>query len=259
MHPFSGLLRKELRLTRNVFFFLTGVYLLGALTLFSWPIAKGSARAEIFLVLGSFVILLVCMFIVTVFTVKSLGEERKQLQLWLHNPQPAWKLLAAKLLVATGKGLVFIISGVYLLHLLISKYWDEDWLAKVGGGTFLFETGAVFILASVGCAIWYLFAWSFYCVLRKRFGRWSFWLTLAFIILLGWLFIKLETLPLFEQLFTAAESEMNKAALKISGDHFHLLLDLNMSFNAPYIVYQIFTSAILFAISSWLIDNAVEV
>ena len=255
MSAWQGLLKKEFRLGRTWLF--TGLLLLIPAVMVNYYFAdvKEGIIAFAALLIG------LHFFYMAVYMFSSLNLESDKLQLWLQNPQPARNLLLAKLLNGLFSMLVSL-TVVSLFTLTIVKVVIE---IPVGLWDYIWELGIFIYLnivaASVYSAMWVVLAWTVYRVLKNLAGRWA-WLgvigvliiptpilekfseTKIYHILTNWGPIELDSLQRIQQL----SSEIPN--ITTSGSVIPPL---------GYYVFHLVIVILIFFLSSWLLDNKVEV
>lgn len=256
MNAWQGLLRKEFRQSRIWLF--AGLMLLIPGSMVSYYNSGLSFNFNmvgfgIFLIGSHFAYMGLYMF-------SSLNKEADKLHLWLHNPQPAKNLLLAKLLSALFSMLISL-TVVSLFTLTIAKItilnppiaWSNIWQFV----TFILLN---IVAASIYISMWVILAWTVYKVLKNMIGNWA-WLggigvfiipspllekfsqTSVYKFLTGWGPIELSFLQPFEKLSSEIANISTSGSLITVG----------------YYVFHLVIIILLFLLSSWLLDNKVEV
>lgn len=262
MNAWVGLLKKEFRTTRT-FVFVT----LGALAVFMVATYLFSLRVGHPIALFGLAFIPIGLHIgyMVVYMLLSLNAESKRLHLWLHTPQPATQLLAAKLVNGlTGFLLTMIPSFLFLLY-GTSRFnqWAEIYQHMSINAGVLFR-GALIIAISIlfGAillSLWVVATWTIYQVCKTRIGRWGILAAFGFLLLSTYIMGIFEGTTLYHFLtdwghFSLLEL-VNFEALNLPGDYG--VIEDQIPFGA--VVYQVVIGILLFALSSVLLDRKVEV
>lgn len=262
MNAWGGLWRKEFRQHR-----LSMVVWIAAEIVFFFAIYSLMARFEGTreAMLALFIVLVVLFHIIlcAVYLRNSLHQEAKRLNLWLHNPQPGYRLLLSKVVNAIGYLLVSMaISYVVvvfpfhdlLTHLGVSITRSD--FARFSG--VLFAQLAAF---SVFLGIWVMFFWVVYRVMVTRIGKWAVAALIFIILLIGNGLDWFEKTALFSSLTHWGGVAVVPSGLEFTMSEQHVDFEVGHMFtlHAGFYVFWLVILMILFFLSSWLIDKKIEV
>lgn len=159
MNAWLTLLQKEFRMTRNSALLTLAILVAGGL----WLVSLSYSRSIGLIIAPAAVVLVVLLFYPAVYILKSLSWEWKVTpHLWLHCPQPAWMLLAAKLVVALLQMLAIIVitAGLLLLGIFINP--NPEQLTGLSASSllpFVLEAGTYAAVFTVAVSI-YIGAWA---------------------------------------------------------------------------------------------------
>jgi hypothetical protein len=246
MNAWSGLLKKDFRLTRTMFF--TGMVInMLVFMLAMFVEMKFGDPISMFFPLIAAVVLHV--FYIPIILFISLKTEGNQLHLWLHNPQSAVSLLSSKLLIVALKmtaslALLYVMLTVLIIpkFSLVEAYWTDTWIAGL-----LIFIHIIFISISMG--VWVIFLWTLYHFMKGKIGRWSWLAVIAAIILPGWITAKIESTKFFMLITQWGGMELK----------FPTFSTEPIPLYAGEYLYQVIILVGLFYLSAWMIDNKVEV
>jgi hypothetical protein len=246
MNAWTGLLKKDFRLTRTVFF--VGIVINILLFMLAMFVDRKSDEPLYMLIpLLAAIFLHVFYFPIVLFI--SLKTEGNQLHLWLHNSQSAVTLLCSKILNVTLKMIVSLVILYGMLAVLVlpnfhlfKTYWTDIWVSSL----LLFPH---IILFSISMGIWVIFFWSLYHYMRIRIGRWSGLVVIAAVILLVWIVAQFESTQLY--MLITHWGGMDITFMTFSNESIH-------AYMGEYL-YNLIVIIGVFYLSAWLIDNKVEV
>lgn len=246
MSSWTGLLKKDFRLTRTVFF--AGVVI--NILIFMLAMFVDTKSAEplfMFIPLVTAVLLHVFYFPIVLFI--SLKTEGNQLHLWLHNPQSAATLLCSKALNVMLKmtASLVVLYGMLAVLLpskfsLIEDYWTD--ISVTAPLVFLH-----IILISVYLGVWVMFFWTLYHYFKIRFGRWSWPAVIVTVILCSLITASVESTKLYMLLTQWGGMELSFSTDSIEAIQLY----------AGEYLYHLIVSIGLLYLSAWIIDNKVEV
>lgn len=254
MSAWIALFKKECRLG-SIGFFIALILLITVLA-FGFYNRYRYGAPETLLVVGVVVVFFHAFYLLG-YMIISLVSERKTLHLWLHHPLPASVLLGTKLM---GGMIAMLISLVVTcLYVLYGAFSQFDFLHEFGlQASAAFQIGFILvihiILIAIYIAIVFTFLWVLRQALRTKIGKWSWLVLIAIFYFVPWIIHRLEQTGLFTTLTHWGA---------ISTDFLTFLYPLsNIGTQTVYIGFYVFhlaIAAILFALSSWLLDNKVEV
>ncbi|MCL6605500.1 MAG: hypothetical protein K6T94_21760 [Paenibacillus sp.] len=246
MSAWVALMKKDFKLTRTVF--LVGLVmnvLIAMLTIYLGTIAENTLLTFIPLVLA--VVLHVIYVPIVVFT--SLKTEANQLHIWLHNPQPASRLMLSKIV----NGLIMMVISLLMLYVttglliipkfnLIETYWTDTRLS----GLFIFPH---ILMISIMIGVWVMFLWSLYHWLKFKIGRWNWIVVIGAVIIPAWVAALFESSNLYRLATNWGGITYNFSSFSI---------DPIQTYAGEYLYNFIFIIG-LFFLTAWIIDNKVEV
>ncbi|SMO61577.1 hypothetical protein [Melghirimyces algeriensis] len=143
---------------------LTGLSILIGIDLTSiWFVENPDLKKGIF-----FFTILVHYFYFSIFLLSNLEQESKQLHQWLHSSQPAWKLLASKILAALSATILsFSIGCFYPVWYL----FQEGFLPKIWED--ITQTIGIILLSSLSFGFLLMVVWMIQQGLKSHIGKWS--------------------------------------------------------------------------------------
>lgn len=259
MTALSGLFKKEFCLIRTSASVIAVVFLVYYIGLFVAAKYYSSESLAFF----SMFPLGVSFWFVPAFLMTSLREERHKIHVWLHNPQAAWKLLGVKFAVALILSLglhVLVLAGksVYILtflrgsELFVSLGWREHVLI-----------GMVMILISSYVAIWFMFGWAVFHVLKRFVKKWSLPVTMGLLAGMIILLVNIEMSDWFAQLThwgTVLHAPVGiEGNMRGSGGTFEVQVAVAENISVYHLLYHAGIASLLFYLSCRLIDQKVEV
>ncbi|MBO8172557.1 MAG: hypothetical protein H0Z33_11810 [Bacillaceae bacterium] len=257
MKGWLALLKKELRLTRSVVW--TGIVLMIVIYLFNHVFVSqtGLDQTRLGPAAG---LLFLHIFYLPVYMLISLQAETRHMHLWLHHPGSGWMLMGTKLLSGI---LAFVLSlAVTLVLTGITLYPDIAQNRSELLSFFPLIVTSILHLAGYGVylAVWFVFLWTVYQILKSRIGKWS-WLAIAALLLISfrllhlireaawyrqvtqWGMIQLDLAKWLDAFFPGQVPGTNPVINLYAGEYaFYVLL-----------------SVVLFWVSGWMLDRKVEV
>lgn len=254
MKAWFGLLEKEYRLSRMSI--LIGYIVMATLFLFSFAFdgkQEFAAYAGVMMIGSAFIFT----FYMAGFMLFSLKAESNKLQLWLHSPHSALKLLLAKFTIGLASLMVAVFFSIIYFRFAgstiidyfgISVIWPE--IGRIAGLMIIY-----LIAASIYIGAWAIFTWTIYKVLKQYIGKISFIVT---IILLGFIQYVMDIITETEWFgvltnWGGYEIQIEKLTKMYPN---HISVETGYVGNAVF--YLIFTIG-LFLLSSWIIDRKIEV
>lgn len=259
------LLKKEYRMARTSAFVLLAMLIIAGL----WVLYLNRGNMGIILAPASLLIIF-GLFYPALFMLKSVYSELKNTpHLWLHCPQPAWMLLSAKLVMAVGVMLAILAVDAVFVYTIIFSTPEINAMGKTGisaGNLALFvtEVGVYVTIAIIGVSI-YMAAWSSLMAVatvgsRHVLGRFNWLAGLGVFLIATWGMGKLHSSWLYKTLtkwgvFKINLLSLNKVLPAAANDNSFGGLELY----AGEIFAILIATVSIFALSSWLIDNKVEV
>lgn len=256
MKNWSGLLKKEFRVTRALLLSVIAFDLLVMIGIF-----LAAARWEVpYLVPGiGGGLAFMHVFFLPLYLLISLNSEGSKLHLWLHNPQSGNRLLGAKIL--NGLLALLLSLGVVGFLSLIAYYMepsniqlpiDNVWLLG-----FYILTGI--LAAGISMGVWVTFYWTFYQVLKTYIRRWALLLVLMLMGLVSWFTAWFSDTRLSEILFDWGYVQFpSPLSMEITQEAFELSTS-TVPFPIGGVVFDAIILVVIFIFSSWLLDRKVEV
>ena len=262
MNSWIGLLKKELYLSKtNVLIALVGLVVA---IIASFFIARSVDEPAVMFGI-SLVILGFHIFNLGIYMLNSLQVESRQLHLWLHSPQPASKLLMAKLVNGFGALLLSLLVSILFVIYAGNQslaYYDItilDWSAvsQVMGAIIFY-----LVHMAIYFAIWVIFYWTIHQVIKGYIGKFSIVITILLFIFTQWGFAWLTESKIYYLL-----TGWGKLPIRFDQSTFISMFsvppdvingEIELLFLGEYLFY-VLLSVGLFFLSSWLIDRKVEV
>lgn len=255
MNVWWNLFKKEYRMAKFTTLVVLAMLVGGGL----WAVYSSREHLGIIMAPTS-IILMFALFYPPVYLVSNVHKELKKTpHLWLHCPQPAWMLLSAKLGMA-----VIILLAILAVHAAFTYsalfiVAEHTGIAVNTLALVVTEVGVYLVPALIGVSI-YMAAWGTLMAVttasaRNILGRFSWLAGLATFIAATWGMGKLQETWLFERLTQWGAFTIEPLSIKE-------VLPVTIG-GADVYAGQIFMGMIitiaLYALSSWLIDNKVEV
>ncbi|MGD6833646.1 hypothetical protein ACQCT5_15860 [Sutcliffiella halmapala] len=253
---FRGLLRKEWLISRQTFLLTT----LGLLS--AWLISIGFSIYHEQPGIGLVVTTMIIgghIFYITVFLISGLIMEGKS-QLWLHSPQPAFKILLSK--VVTGLYLHLASFSIFILAIIIlfeafPRLENFNYFS-------LFISGGLGITAiGIELGLYLLFYWAFYHATGTHpvLGKYKALITLSFAFLLHSLLAYLgdtSFVSFISGLWPLPLDHIVGLYFEVADGGGTINPDSNQ-LTVGYLLLYFFRISIWFSISAWLLEKVVEV
>lgn len=258
MTALKGLLKKEVRLIRTTALAMIAGVLLYYAGLFvaTRYFAPGDVAFYGILPMG------VIMWLMPVVLMTSLGDERKKLHLWLHNPQAVWKLLGTKLVVALAVAAILLAIIVYGTYVFFATFLKNE-LAVMGDWRHFMLLGGVIFLTGSYVSLWFMFGWTVFHSIERYFKRLSLPITIGLLVSTIILLVMVETSSWF--MLLGERLGMNivlptgtEASLEGASGSFQIEM-IATPVNVLHLLYHIGIGSVLFFLSCRLIDRGVEV
>lgn len=265
MNAWASLLVKDFRLMRIPFFI--GLLLLILLIGASYLLNMDGHPARLSLA-ASFPLWMAHFFYLPAYIFFALLGESRTMHLWLHHPKRAWYLMSSKLVNGlSAMAISLIINFLYMLVMVRTVMSDIEQVTLNWDRVFALGTmfNLLIILVSLYHAMWIYFIWTLYQTSKTRFGKLSWLVVIATLLLPTWGMAELQSTALYGMLAEWGASTINFSAL------LHSLLNNPDSFLPPemdnltisiyigeIVIYLVIT-VVLFVVSSWLLDEKVEV
>lgn len=259
MSSWLNLLKKEFRMTRTSALVLLGMLIIAGL----WGVYANREHWGIILAPAS-LLLIFAIFYPPFFMLTSVHSELKHTpHLWLHCPQPAWKLLSAKLTTAVAVMLAILAMGAAFVYLTILNTHEQIGVAAGDLALLATEVGAYLTVIVVGASI-YMAVWGSLMAIaiagsRNVLGRFNGLAGLGTFFVATWGMDKLYESGVYKTLTQWGSLKINIPSLNkvfptTVTNHFE-----GINIYAGEMLGIILVTVIVFALSAWLIDNKVEV
>lgn len=259
MSGWFNLLKKEYRMTRTSAFIMLGMLIIAGL----WGVYSNREHWGIIFAPAS-LLLIFATFYPAFFMLKSVHSELKQTpHLWLHCPQPAWQLLSAKLATAVAVILAILAVGAAFVYITILNTHQRIGISAGDLALFATEVGAYLTVIVLGASI-YMAAWGSLMAIaiastRNVLGRFNWLAGLGTFLVATWGMGNLHRSVVYKTLtqwgsFKINLLSLNKVLPTGVNNHFE-----GINIYAGEIFAFFLVTVIVFALSSWLIDNKVEV
>lgn len=260
MNGWLTLLYKEFRMIRTSVLLQLGVIIIGGL----WLVYLSQRHPGIILAPAA-LLAMIALFYPVLFMFKNVSFELKHTpQLWLHCPQPAWLLLAAKLIMSLAYMLaILLLAAVFVYWVLFSSYTPEmtglatetvaSFITEAGTYTALFVLGAGIYMASWGTLIAVVSALA-----RGFLGRFHWLAALAAFFAATWGMGRLRESWIYNKLTHWGAFDVSLRSLRDQALPIHAHFNHAQIYTGELVFYTILTVA-LFALAAWLIDHRVEV
>jgi hypothetical protein len=259
MSKWKGLLRKEFHISKTGILVSIALVIAGHLIAYVFSL-KYNEPGIMFV--PAIVIVALHIFYLTVFMYLSLQAEAKHLHLWLHTSHSASGLLLAKLLTGMiGFLFSFSISGMFayigLLKLRGVYFSEETWetILVLKSGLFV---GINVALLSIYLAIWLVFYWTIYQLLKRFMTKFSGLVIVMISFFVTWMGKLFQKTVLYEKL-----TKWGYVDIAVFGniplERKYVMMEKMGQFPIGTFVYYSVIAIGLFILSAWLIDRKVEV
>jgi hypothetical protein len=260
MSPWLGLLKKEWRISK--LWILTTVGIVIAVNIVAYLLAlKYDEPVAMFV--PSLIVTSLHAFYMLIFMALSLQTEAKRLHLWLHTPQPAFRLVSAKLLLAFGSLLVSLFVSALFTYIaslgIKERYFHE---AMWNYGLFI-KAGVLAVLSivllSIHLAVWGVFYWVIYRICKQMVPKLSGLIATLIYFLFGWLFSLFMRTNVYEWLTGWGKIAMPGITFKYNTTDGWIMIEKMGTMPIGVIVFYGIMAVLVFCVSIWLIDRKVEV
>ncbi|MDD4170100.1 MAG: hypothetical protein PHD36_07595 [Desulfotomaculaceae bacterium] len=262
MSDWLNLFHKEYRMTRNSAFISLAILLIGGL----WLVYLSYLNNIAVVIIPAAFLLMFLLFYPALYILRSLAWEwRVSPHLWLHCPQPAWKLLSAKLVIPFLHMIAVMAVTATLLSLGISINPHPEQMSSINTSQlllFIIEIGFYAAVFTVAASI-YIGAWATLISVASAMsgnilGRFR-WLTGIAVFFVATVVVgRLQQTWIYEQLTCWGP-------INIGMPEYPLILRTNITMGLVgqcyigQLLFYLLLTAALFALSAWLIDHKVEV
>ncbi|SDH74445.1 hypothetical protein SAMN05192534_110105 [Alteribacillus persepolensis] len=254
MNSWSALIKKEFKLTKDIFF--VGIALIFLVWGGTFLIEQAADASQGVMLAGMTAGVFMHFLYVPVYLFISMQKEMSTLPLWLHNPQPMYRLVSAK--VASGVLCMIVsllVNGVIVLFLIGTTAplveWPSVWETTLFSGI----GGTMLITYSLYLSLYILLFFAIYLVIRNIFNKWT-WLVMVVLFLgVNWIIGKVSDSSIYAFLTQWGEFTITfqTGVLSQMGDMFPA------HFYAGTAVFHVVVMVLVFTISTLLIDRKAEV
>ncbi|WP_100486771.1 hypothetical protein [Sporolactobacillus pectinivorans] len=260
MTAWIALLKKELRLGSLAFIvFLAFQLLIMALGIFLAIRFEQGLTNKWSLITAFGALLLLCHILYLVsYMLVNVFSERKTFHLWMHNPLPAWSMLAAKLL----SGLIYmtvslLIAAIYawIGFLIYSRYTSIPKSVHVYRyATFI---SAQMYWIAIFSGIVFIFLWLVLRYFQSRVGKWSWLVMIIGISAVIYALVKLTQLGVLTFLTHWGRIPESFMRYWISTSGISRTGGVSVDYIGNYVA-GLLVMLILYTLSSWLMDHKLE-
>lgn len=268
MKAWLALLRKEIYSNKNLMIWGL-IVLFGAGLLDIYKSYQSTDPISIVMVIT--VTCLHIFYFPIIFLSSLIKEWKYTAQIWLHLPQPGWQLLSAKFVASIIAvvisycftslfvlGAVLDISGAQNLTvdglLVLENIGTLSWSGIYGNWALL---GIAITAVSAYWAVWLLFL---FMIIRtaKRFFKKGLWLVgiIALVIIFKGASL-IENMSWYDAL--ANWQRFDVSLFSMSSKMSLIIKNISLPFQTGKVLFLALIMAILFGVSSWLLDHKVEV
>ncbi|WP_270181090.1 hypothetical protein [Alkalihalobacillus sp. CinArs1] len=256
MMNWSGLFRKEFRVTRTFLFAVIAFDIVMMIGIF---VASERWEVPYLTAIVGGVLAFMHMFFLPIYLLISLNSEGRKLHLWLHNPQSGSRLIGAKVL----NGLLALLISLVVVSVLsliafnletadIVLPIDNVWLL----GAYVL---AVILAGALTMGIWVTFYWTAYQVLKTYIGRWALLVVLVLIGLISWFGGWFSGTRAGEALMDWGYVQFpSPLSMEVTQEAFEISTS-TVPFPIGNVIFDTILLVVIFFVTSWLLDRKVEV
>ncbi|TCP30577.1 hypothetical protein EV207_105106 [Scopulibacillus darangshiensis] len=256
MSAWMPMLKKECRGGR-IPFLIVLLVLTAAVILSFYFDSQSSVPDSAVLIAAGFMLVMVHIFYLPGYMLASLSSENKKMHLWLQSPLSGSALLGAKILSGFGYSLISL--AIACLFTLYAAFFDINILQLNDNlsMSIVISTGILIViyilLLELYIAVWSTFLWVLDRFLITRLGGLR-WFLILLIPVISWLFSVIKDSWLYKicTQWGAINTDIFTSFTPYLGQY-------NGTVYIGVIVYHIIIASLLFGLSSWLLDNKVEV
>ncbi len=209
-------------------------------------------------------------FYLVFYLIGSLGAEMKKMHLWLHNPQPAYALLLAKLVAGLiSMVITFLMTGATFFF--VSLNLMEKLQVPLPSSAQITEIAVwgsihIFLLA-ISFAIGFIFFWMIFLLFTRSLGTFlSFVLTFIVFIVYMSLFMWFADTAFYEMLTSWGAIDLTEMMhswnfttnLQTGGTDIVTETGVVTFYLGTYVLETVI-ALVLFSLSCWILDRKVEV
>jgi hypothetical protein len=260
MSPWLGLLKKEWRISK--LWIITTVGIVIAVNIVAYLFAL-KYDEPIAMFVPSLIVTSLHAFYMLMFMALSLQTEAKRLHLWLHTPQPVFRLVSAKLLIAFGSLLVSLFVSALFTYIASLKIKERYFHEEMWDHELFIQSGMLAVLSivllSIHLAVLCLFYWVIYLICKQMVPKLSGLIVTLIYFLFGWLFSLFMKTNVYEWLTGWGKVAMPRVAFKYNTTEGWIMIEKMGTMPVGAIVFYGIMAVLLFSVSIWLIDRKVEV
>ncbi|MDQ0300054.1 hypothetical protein J2S78_002501 [Salibacterium salarium] len=256
MKSWLALLKKEFLLTRTIFLF--GIGLIFAVLGISYAMQEGYGPPVTIYGMTDRVMLysmtagiLMHFIYLPVYMIISMQKELKTFHLWLHSPQPMYRLISAKMI----SGVVYMIgslllNGAIVLAIAYNLMPSENIPGYMETIEFVGLAGSFIVAQSFYAGLFVLLFISLYLTLRDILRGWSWLIVIALFVVFIWISDDLM----------AAGWQWAEISINFETGILRPISEMFLyQFYVGNVLFHFIIMVVIFVISAVLIDRKVEV
>lgn len=260
MNPWVGLLKKEWRISKLWILTTVGIVIIVNMVAYLLSLKYDEPIA---MFVPSLVVTCLHAFYMLMFMALSLQTEAKRLHLWLHTPQPVFRLVSAKLLIAFASMLISLFVSALFTYIASLGIKERYFHEEMCNHELFIQSGVLAILSivllSVHMAVLCLFYWGIYRICKQMIPKlWGLIVTLIY-FLLGWLFSSFMKTNVYEWLTGWGKIAMPGVVFKYNTAKGWIMIEKMETMPVGAVVFYGIMAVLVFCASIWLIDRKVEV
>jgi hypothetical protein len=260
MSPWIGLLKKEWRISKVWIFTTVGIVI--AVNIVAYLLSL-KYDEPITMFVPSLIVTCLHAFYMLMFMALSLQTEAKRLHLWLHTPQPAFRLVSAKLIIAFGSMLVSLFASTLFTYIASLGIKERYFHEKMWNHELFIESGALAALSiallSIHLAVLFLLYWVIYRICKQMISKLAGPVVTLAYFLIGWLFSSFMQTNVYEWLTEWGKIAMPGVAFKYNATEGWIMIEKMETMPIGVVVFYGIMDVLVFCASVWLIDRKVEV
>lgn len=260
MSPWIGLLKKEWRISKVWIFTTVGIVI--AVNIVAYLLSL-KYDEPITMFVPSLIVTCLHAFYMLMFMALSLQTEAKRLHLWLHTPQPAFRLVSAKLIIAFGSMLVSLFVSTLFTYIASLGIKERYFHEKMWNHELFIESGALAALSiallSIHLAVLFLLYWVIYRICNQMISKLAGPVVTLAYFLIGWLFSSFMQTNVYEWLTEWGKIAMPGVAFKYNATEGWIMIEKMETMPIGVVVFYGIMDVLVFCASVWLIGRKVEV
>jgi hypothetical protein len=260
MNPWVGLLKKEWRISKLWIWTTVGIVIAVNIAAYLLSLKYDEPVA---MFVPSLIVTCLHAFYMLIFMALSLQTETKRLHLWLHTPQPVFRLVSAKLLLAFGSLLVSLFVSALFTYISLLEIKERYFHEEMWNHELFIQSGVLAVLSivllSVHMAVLCLFYWVIYRICKQMIPKLSGLIVALIYFLLGWLFSQFMKTNVYEWLTGWGKVAVPGIAFKYNTTEGWMMIEKIETISIGAGVFYGIMAVLVFCASIWLIDRKVEV